>query len=360
MRTTGEWRSVTASGQSTSTGLGFTTEAISARARVKAQAGDHAGAAAAYRILADLDPEDLRTGMRLSRHLVAVGRFREATDEYLRLAVVFARQGAQRRALTVATHAMRMDPSRGTPRRLAPLLVSMGGRVQELCEEAARLHLVAGRPADATEIHRLLAERDPESLAKRLRFAELALAEGRTTEGLAALHAVARGLHAQRRTREFIRIAEMIHAHGGADAWSLRELARCYQRDGKPHLAQRKLLALLRVSPSDLYALEGLGWVSGATDEPVKAAAYLVRLIRLMAQTHDRGELREVFARADHWSADPAYQRRLEVLRVATLCQGTMPRRSLHSGLPRSVATPPPPPPGGRIAIEFVEATPAS
>ena len=239
-------------------GLGFTTEAISRRAAAAERRHDHLEAARQYRILTDIDPSDERAALKLAHNLVEAGRYQQATDEYLRVAAIFARKGNQRKALTVAHRAMRLHPGRATRRRIEPVVKHLGGRAQALCEEVARAHLLAGRTAEVTEIQRLMVEHDPESIPKRMKLAELALSQGRGEEALAELEIVAEGLLGHGRTGDFVRVGEMMLAHGGGTPWVMRELARCYARTGQLDRVVPRLRALLRLVPEALWGMETL------------------------------------------------------------------------------------------------------
>jgi len=329
--------------QAVGRGLGFATEGIWERARERERQGDHLGAAREYRIVADIDPDNERAGLKLAHNLVCAGRYREATDEYLRLACLFAGWGRGRRALTLAHQAMRLGPSRVTPERLEPVVRNLGRKAERLCTEAARMHQLAGRPREATEFQRLLVEHDPGSISKRMRLAELSLAEGRTDEGLAELRIVAEGLYSHGRTGEFVRVGEMMLANGSQDAWAVRELAKYYLRCGDLSRAITKLQLLIRIVPEDPFALERLIWARAKSGDVTGAIEYLVTLVSSMAASRDRGDLRALFVRAEAWSEDDAYQRELEMLRVTTLCNGSMPK-----GTRRTPGVPPPPPPSRR------------
>lgn len=324
-------------------GLGFATEGIWERARERERQGDHLGAAREYRIVADIDPDNERAGLKLAHNLVCAGRYREATDEYLRLACLFAGWGRDRRALTLAHQAMRLGPSRVTPERIEPLVRYLGRKAERLCMEATRMHQLAGRDREATAFQRLLVEHDPASISKRMRLAELSLAEGHTDEGLAELRIVAEGLYNHGRTGEFVRVGEMMLANGSQDPWAVRELAKYYLRSGDLDRAIVKLQVLVRLVPDDQFALERLIWARVKSGDIAGAIEYLVTLVSAMAASRDRGELRELFVRAEGWSEDDTYQRELEMLRVTTLCNGAMPKAAR-----RAPGLPPLPPPSRR------------
>lgn len=323
--------------------LGFAAEAIVKRAEQHARDSQHAQAAADYQILADLDPDNERFGLKLAHHLVAIGRYQRAADVYFRVAAVLAKQGALKRSGIAAARAVRLDASRATRRRLEPWVALVGRAAEALCEEASRLHLLAERRADARDLLRLMLEHDPSSLGKRLRLAEVSLAQGVIDEGLRQLRLVAEGLAQHGRTGEFVRVSEMYIAHGGQDPWALRSLANHYLRGGDIPRALAKFSALVRSAPDDLAALERLASINAMRGAPGPATAQLSRLVQRMAESNDRSELRALFVRAEAWSTDDAFLRELEMLRVSTLCEGKVPRRPRRAG-----STPPPPPPSRR------------
>lgn len=330
-------------------GLGFTTEAISSRAVEAERRHDHVEAARHYRILTDIDPSDERAALKLAHNLVEAGRYRQATDEYLRVSAIFAKQGRARKALTVAHRAMRLHPGRATRRRIEPIVRHLGGKAQALCEEIARAHLLAGRDDLVTDIHRLMVEHDPDSIPKRMKLAELALSQGRGEEALAELEIVAEGLLGHGRTGDFVRVSEMMLAHGGGTPWVMRELARFYARTGQLDRAMPRLQALLRLVPEDLWGMETLVRARAQLGEPELASELLVKLVKTMADGCDRADLRDLLERAEAWSSDDDFLFTVEMLRVRCLVErrrptGIVPRR-------RGSVSPPPPPPAGKLTL---------
>ena len=99
--------------------LSFLTDSIRERAQRLAAERQHAAAAIEYQVLIDIDPSDVQSGLRLAHQLVEAGQHARASDEYLRLSGVYARLGHERRAMTVALQALRLEPSRAVRQRLA-------------------------------------------------------------------------------------------------------------------------------------------------------------------------------------------------------------------------------------------------
>ncbi|MCA9707009.1 MAG: hypothetical protein KDK70_14240, partial [Myxococcales bacterium] len=177
--------------------LTFLTAPLWERARRQAERGRHAAAASEYQVLCDLDPHDVRASLKLAHHLVAAGCHERAAEEYLRAAVLYVGLDHPRRAMTVAMRALRLAPDRVVSERLAPLVAGLGPAAAELCEQVWRIHVLSGRRAQGRAVLGLLVRSEPESLPRRLRLAELELAEGRHAEAIAELRLVADGLRGQ-------------------------------------------------------------------------------------------------------------------------------------------------------------------
>lgn len=302
--------------------LSFLTDSIRERAQRLAVEGHHAAAAIELQVLIDIDPTDVHAGLRLAHQLIEAGQPARAADEYLRLAGIYARLGHERRAMTVALQALRLEPSRAVRQRLAPLVAALGPAAAEICEQVSRIHLVAGRPEEARDVLRLLVEADPTQGARRMRLAELDLAQGRTAEAIAELRIVADGLRTHGRTEELVRVLEMMHAHGGSDELVLRELAAVYMRCGQPRRALVKLEALHRLVPNDRVTLERLARVHASLGRLQLCSRLLERLAVLIDEQTDRGELRAMLRRAASWSTEASFQQALEELGVRCLREG--------------------------------------
>lgn len=322
--------------------LSFLTDSIRERAQRLYAEGNHAAAAVEYQVLVDVAPSDVHAGLRLAHLLAAAGHTGRAADEYLRLAGIHAQLGHDRRAMTFTLRALQLDPSRAVRERLAPLMAGLGRAAAVICEQVSRMHLMAGRLAEARDVLRLLVEADPTQLARRMRLAELDLAQGRTAEAMAELRIVADGLRSHGRTEELVRVLEMMHAHGGPDEAVLRELAAVYVRCGQPRSALPKLEALHRLAPTDRVALERLARVHAMLGRLELCKRLLERLAELVEEQADRGELRAMLQRAASWSAEASFQQALEDLGVRCLRPGGVsmpePRTPLRPTPPRTGA----------------------
>ncbi|MCA9654495.1 MAG: hypothetical protein KC501_31545, partial [Myxococcales bacterium] len=237
----------------------------------------------------------------------------------------------------VAERALELEPSRVVRSGLAPLVSALGAAAAELCERIAGVHLMAERRQEARGVLGLLVEVDPSELSRRLRLAELDLSLGRIDEARVGLRLVADGLRAHGRTTELLRVLEMMHRHTGPDEAVLRELAAIYLRCGQPRRALEKLEALHRVAPHDRMAVERLAREHARLGRLEISLRLLERLIALVVEQAERGELRAVLRRASSWSSDSSYQRVVESLGLAALRPGgvSVDARSLRGPDPR-------------------------
>lgn len=331
--------------------LSFLTDSIRERAQRLASEGHHAKAALEYQVLIDLDPTDVHASLGLAHQLAEAGQRARAADESLRLAGIYVRLGHERRAMTVALQALRLEPSRMVRQRLAPLVAGLGPIAKDLCEQVSRIHLLAGRPEEARDVLRLLVEADPTELGRRLRLAEIDFAQGHTAEAIAELRIVADGLRSHGRTEELVRVLEMMHTHGGPDEAVLRELATVYMRCGELRRALTKLEALHSLAPNDRVALERLARVHASLGRLQLCLRMLERLAVLVDEQADRGELRAMLRRAAAWSSEASFQQAIEDLAVKCLRPGGLaspeapPTRTTAPRIaPRRRSTPPPPP----------------
>lgn len=312
--------------------LSFVTNDVRERAAVAIAERRHFDASRELTLLASLAPRDLQVWLRLAHQRVLAGQPTAAAEAYLEAASIYAKRGHGRRALTVARRALQLDAASGTPARLEPLARTLGAGATAVVEQAARGHLLAGRPETARKLFVLLLETDRASIDRRWQLAELQLAQGAWMDAVDQLYLVAEGLLQHGRINEYVRAAEMALTYGGPEAALLRQLAAIYRRVAQPRQAIEKLEQLHRLEPTDSEALEGLARAAVELGKVEGALVWLAELVDVLAGTADRADVRAVFERAERWSSDPAFARGVESLRVRALCATTS-RRS-----------PPPPP----------------
>lgn len=312
--------------------LSFVTDDVRRRAAEAILEQRPRDAARELTLLASLAPRDLHVWLQLGHQRVLAGQPAAAAEAYLEAGGIYARRGHGRRALTVARRALALHVAACTVTRLEPIARSLGAGAAALVEQAARGHLLAGRPDTARRLLAMLLELDPASVDRRWQLAEVQLAQGAWMEAVEQLYLVADGLRAHGRIAELLHVGEMALRYGGPDAGLLRELAKIYRRTGQRELAIAKLEALHRLDPQDREALEGLSRAAAEAGKIEGSLSYLERLVLDVLKTADRAVVRAVLGRAERWSGDPTFSSGVESLRVRALC-----------GVPSRRVPPPPP-----------------
>ncbi len=243
--------------------LPFVTQTLAERADRLHREGRYLAAALEYQALVRLDPDDLRAALRWADALVRGAQRERAAVAYLAAASALARREPTRRApmlarraLMLARRALECDPAALVRTRIEAVVAACGPDGDALCEQAARVHCHAGRFDEARSLRELLALRDPGSVTKTLRAAELGLVHGDAEAAETTLAEAAQRMHASGRTGEYVRIAETMIAHGRHDADTTLELVRIYLRRGQVHEALVKLELLRRIAPSRLEVIE--------------------------------------------------------------------------------------------------------
>jgi tetratricopeptide (TPR) repeat protein len=326
--------------------LSFVTDGVRARAADAILDRRPHDAATELTLLASLAPRDLPVWLQLGHQRVLAGQPAAAAEAYLVAAGIYARRGHGRRALTVARRALQLHVAACTATRLEPIARSLGAGAASLVEQAARGHLLAGRPDSARRLLAMLLEVDPASIDRRWQLAEVQLAQGAWMDAVEQLHLVADGLRMHGRISELVHVAEMALQYGGPDAALLRELAAIYRRTGQRALAQAKLEQLHRFDPDDRDALEGLARAAAEVGKIEGALQHLEQLVLHVLRSADRAQVRAVLARSERWSGDPTFSSGVESLRVRALCPAPVrrvppppPRRSTRSGPPMTLVS---------------------
>jgi tetratricopeptide (TPR) repeat protein len=321
--------------------LSFVTDDVRRRATEAILERRPHDAARELTLLASLAPRDLPVWLQLGHQRLLAGQPAAAAEAYLEAAGLYAKRGHGRRALTVARRALQLHVAACTVMRLEPIARSLGAGATSLVEQAARGHLLAGRPDAARRLLAMLLEVDPASVDRRFQLAEVQLAQGAWMDAVDQLHLVVDGLRAHGRISELVHAAEMALQYGGPDAGLLRELAAIYRRTGQRALAVAKLEQLHRLDPEDRDALEGLSRAAAEAGKIEGALQHLECLVLDVLHASDRAEVRAVLVRAERWSSDRTFSRGVESLRVRALVAA--PVRRVPPPPPRRAARPSPP-----------------
>ncbi len=213
--------------------------------------GQHDRAAKEYVSVIEADPSDTRTWLLLAEALVNAGDKPGAIERYLHVADGYASANEAQKAIAVYRKVLGIDPNRlDIQTRIASLYKDLGrtGDAVAAYEFVAQAYFQAGQIAEGLEGFRMVAELEPAAVGKRLRLAELYSREGMVAQAVEHFRLAAERLLADRRTDDYIRVAERLIYHKEDDLPVLRSLAQIYLKQGENRRALVKLNALLRAA----------------------------------------------------------------------------------------------------------------
>ncbi|MBK9752889.1 MAG: hypothetical protein IPO88_05160 [Nannocystis sp.] len=245
--------------------------------------GQHDRAAKEYVSVIEADPSDTRTWLLLAEALVNAGDKPGAIERYLHVAAGYASTNDAQKAIAVYRKVLGIDANRlDIQTRIAGLYKDLGrvGDAVAAYEFVAQAYFQAGQIAEGLEGFRMVAELEPAAVGKRLRLAELYSREGMVAQAVEHFRLAAERLLADRRTDDYIRVAERLIYHKEDDLPVLRSLAQIYLRQNENRRALVKLNALLRAAPADAEGLELLGETFVAIGKVDKAISVVMELAR--------------------------------------------------------------------------------
>jgi tetratricopeptide (TPR) repeat protein len=257
-------------------------KALTAAAKF-ASKGQHDRAAKEYVSIIEADPSDVRSWLLLAEALVNAGDKAGALERYLHVGKHYTEAGDAQKAIAVYRKVLGLDPNRlDIQTAIAGLYKDMGRTADSVAayEFVAQAYFQAGQIAEGLEGFRMVAELEPAAVGKRLRLAELYSREGMVPQAVEHFRLAAERLLADRRTDDYIRVAERLIYHKEDDLPVLRSLAQIYLKQGENRRALVKLNALLRAAPADAEGLELLGETFVAIGKIDKAISVVMELAR--------------------------------------------------------------------------------
>ncbi len=245
--------------------------------------GQHDRAAKEYIAIIEADPNDTRSWLLLAEALTNANDKPGAIERYLHVAEGYAATNEAQKAIAVYRKVLALDPNRlDIQTRIAGLYKDLGRPNDAVAayEFVAQAYFQAGQIAEGLEGFRMVAELEPAAVGKRLRLAELYSREGMVAQAVEHFRLAADRLLTDRRTDDYIRVAERLIYHKEDDLPVLRSLAQIYLKQGENRRALVKLNALLRAAPADAEGLELLGETFVAIGKVDKAISVVMELAR--------------------------------------------------------------------------------
>jgi tetratricopeptide (TPR) repeat protein len=233
------------------------------------------------------DDTDIRIWIRIGDLYVKQGQKNEATENYKKVAQLYQQQGETDKAAAVYRQIQAIAP------QLADAYIALGqilrdqGRAAQAIqqyEQAAELLARQGKGRDALLAEQAIVDLSPESVARRIRLAELYSRQNLYADAAREFAAAAMHLRKAGRKEEFIKVSERLLFHTPDNVEILKELARCHLEQGDGLRALTRLQAGFNLNGRDAETLDMLAQAFVVLGKPDKAIAVLKELAHIYTQ----------------------------------------------------------------------------
>ncbi|MFH1098590.1 MAG: tetratricopeptide repeat protein [Candidatus Uhrbacteria bacterium] len=254
-----------------------------------------------YENAARLDPNDLRTFLKLGELYPRINDLVRAKQALQLAAEIYARQGFYLKAVAVYKQILKLDPQGiDVNVRIAYLYQQLGLTSDAIAQYqlVAEHHQTHGRPGEALVVLRRVVSLDPDNVPIRLKLGEELARQGQREEALFEYRTIAEQLERQRRTDDYIRVAERIIALAPEDLATTRKIAGFYLERGDAELALVRAQALYRVDPNDTDTLTLLVDILSKLGQKERVASLLIAEIARLGATYVPRDQRTTAAEA--------------------------------------------------------------
>jgi tetratricopeptide (TPR) repeat protein len=291
---------------------------IIAQAQKYTAKGSFEKAIVEYQKLLKIDPNDIRTWLKMGDLYTRMGARKEATETYLRVADHYKKSGFHLKAVAVYKQVLKLDPTLiDVYELLGDAYLSLGLtsealiQLEQLADMLQRMEL----PERMLRVLLRMAEIDPGNIATRLRIAEHLSKEGKAEEAVEQFGIACNQLRQQGRVDDFLKVAERLLYHDPSRTEIVRETASLYMEQGQYKRALGKLQICFAKDPRDLTTLELLAEAFIGLEQPEKAVSVYNEMGHILGDQDRTEERITVLQRA--LELDPNNEVALKALREA-------------------------------------------
>lgn len=260
-----------------------------------------------YRKVLRLDPQDLRSQLKIGDLYARSADIDSATPIFRAVAEHYAGQGQFLKATAVYKRLAELEPN--VPHWALKLADSY--RQQGLRNDAAdqfrRAIFLYGQAGDAQNLLgtvKQLLSLDANNVAGRVRLAEAFSRGGWIDEAAEQYRLCCRILRRRGNRSDFARCAERLLYHDPSDFDVAKEVAHYYIEQDQPQLALPKLHRCYKLKPRDVEILELLVDAFELLNQSHKAVVILKALAAIYEQSGLQNEYREVMSRVLEFEPD--------------------------------------------------------
>jgi pilus assembly protein FimV len=244
------------------------------------------------------DDADVRIWLKIGDLYAKIGKKPEATETYQRVAQFYSDQGFYLKSVAVYKQILKLEPRLvDVNQRLAELYKQLGliSDAIHQYEQVAGFFHKEGRVRDALAAMKQIVELDPETVAARIKLAEMYSRENMPREAIDEFTRAAEQLKEQGRVDEYMKVAERLLFHAPDNRPVTKELARLYIEKNDPRRALPKLQVLFKADARDLDVLRLLARAFEGLEQRPKAVSVYKELARILTEQGDNKGAQEVF-----------------------------------------------------------------
>jgi tetratricopeptide (TPR) repeat protein len=253
-----------------------------------------------YQKLLKLDPNDIRTWLKMGDLYTRMGARKEATETYLRVADHYKKSGFHLKAVAVYKQVLKLDPTLiDVYELLGDAYLSLGLtsealiQLEQLADMLQRMEL----PDRMLRVLLRMAEIDPGNIATRLRIAEHLSKEEKAEDAVEQFGIACNQLRQQGRIDDFLKVAERLLYHDPSRVEVAREASSFYMEQGQYKRALGKLQVCFAKDPRDLATLELLAEAFIGLKQPEKAVSVYNEMAHILGDQNQEQERVEVLHR---------------------------------------------------------------
>ncbi len=250
-----------------------------------------------YQGVVDIDPDDVRTMLKIADLHVKLGSFEEALVGYQSVAYHYAQQDIYDKAVAVYKQALRVEPENPRLHRDLGEAYYRHGRLKDAIRafhQAQKLFRTGGDSANQRDVLERMVKIDPDDVGLKIQLAERYEKDGLRAEALDHFQEGAERLYEEGRLDEYIQVGERIIYLEPSLVELRKRIVRLYlDRNDNKH-ALKHLQVLFKERPDDVETLESLALTFarlGNTDKAVLVYMELALAFQGNGHTHRAEEI---------------------------------------------------------------------
>ncbi|MBN1945460.1 MAG: tetratricopeptide repeat protein [Bradymonadales bacterium] len=247
--------------------------------------GNLARAIKEYAKVLEIQPDDIRTRLRIGDLQARLGQRNEAISTYEGVAREYSARGFFPKAVAVYKQINRLDPTRSDIQlQLAQLYLQMNLLSESLAQyrQVAEQLRKSGNTEDLADILLQIIDIDPFDVSARIHLGEHCSSQGNALEAAEHFAVAADQLRETNHINEYIKVAERYFFHQPDDVPRLKELVQVYLQREDYKRALAKLQLIFKTTEKDPQALRYLA----DTFLGLKKRDRAVRVLKELAELH--------------------------------------------------------------------------